>query len=247
MSKTGGSNPYSFAMAGRSSKYRGMRPWARKTRKYFRGKSSRYLNLSKGVPNGVSPLAKIKFAQQYEGVLSGAVADGANVFNANSCYDFDAALGGDQPPFFDSVCNSAAYNTYRVLSLDAKVTFVNTAAVPVRVAMYLSDLNTDMSLISAYELQNSKLCASTVLGPAGSKDQATLRKRFNLTSLFGKKVLTEEKYSASYNANPSDLFYLFVIVQSLDATTNVNCVYSIDCTQHTILEDLAVSANHLSN
>lgn len=212
-----------------------------------RRKTGKVLNLSLGVPNGIAPLAKIKFANQYEGTLA-TTADDIDTFNANSAYDFKAALGGEQPPNYDILLNTDAWIRYRVMKLDTKTTFVNLGSVPIRVAIYLSDHAVDMSNLGSYELQSSDRCKSTILTPSGgSKDAVTLRQNYDFVKLYGEKLITEQNYKGAYNGNPSDVIYFYVVAQSLDGTTAVNVSYSLDAVQHTVLEDQSTSMNHYAN
>lgn len=219
-----------------TTRRKGKKP-ARKSPK----KKSTTVNFSTGVPHGLGNRGFIKFASQTEGNLGGGtLIDAAQYFNGNSAYDPLGAGGTEQPPGYDCLLTSTGpYLRYRVLSGTFKTSFVNLGAYPTRVAMYVSDAQTDMSLITAYNLANSDKVASVILTPSGgSRDMVTIKRSWNFVKMFKKKVVTDNDYQAGYNANPADLIYIYIIAQTLDGSNYANVQYAYECVQNTMIEDI---------
>lgn len=213
-------------------------------------KTHSIINLTRGEAHGLPQQAKITFAMQHEANLAaGAATDAVNTYNLNSPYDCLSGLGSAQPPFYDSVLSATGpYLRYRVSKASAKVRFFNLAATPVRVFMYLADAAVDMSLITAYALNNNKNLIQVTLSPkGGDKDSIQLSRMFDFVKLFGKKVITDNDYQGSYTANPQDLIYLYIGAQSLAGATDCNVSYSVDIRQYTRLEDTQVQAAMTEN
>lgn len=208
------------------------------------------LNLSAGQPHGLAPLAKIKWSYESSQTLGDGTttANASYQFTANSAYDFYAASGTNQPPWYDTFCNGTTWIRNRVLGLNTDFTFINLGTAATRVAVYVTDSSVDMKSLSTYQLNNDKMVKSAILSPAGgSKDTVRFRKYFSFTKLIGKKILYEDSYKHGYNADPSDKIYLYIVAQTLDGSNTCEVMCEQSTIQTARLEDLNPGANHIEN
>lgn len=221
----------------------------RKRRTRRKKRSTDIVNLSIGQRSGVAPQGKIKFSYEASQTLgSGAAADAVAQYYANSAYDFYGANGANQPPWYDCFVNATTWIRNRVVGINTDFTFVNLAAKATRVAVYISDAALDMGTLATYQLNNDKMVHSEILTPSGgNRDSVRIRKYFSFSKLFGKKVLTDDNYKHAYNANPSDLIYLYALAQTLDGTATTNVICEVSAIQYCRLEDQSTAVNHTEN
>lgn len=223
------------------------RKYARK-RKYTR-KPMRVQNsvlLSVGGP-GLPQHASIKWALESQATLgAGAAAAGYTQFQANTAYDFYGSGGNEQPPTYDLFQNANAWLRHRILGIKTKFSFINLGTKATRVGIYVSDQVLDMSSLTAYQMQNDRILASTILTPSGgSRDMATLSRYWSFPKLFGKKVNTDDEYKCPYNSvSGLDIIYLYVFAQTIDASAVCNVIYTQNTTQYARLEELSPVQNH---
>lgn len=163
------------------------------------------------------------------------------VYRCNSCFDPDVTNAGHQPYLFDQFCAAAGpYANYTVTGFRATLEgchltdaddnygatvvagFSTTSSAPPRAASVGNNL--------AQLVENpgwKAMLLNAASGPRKMAFQATTSKYFGVPD---KSVLSEDSYSAAYNANPTDQYYFQVGVCSTDLTQScyINLMYNIE-------------------
>lgn len=172
-----------------------------------------------------SRIPKYPFMRDYYCTLkysqSGVLAATAGIptlatFRANSLNDPDAAIGGHQPRFFDTLCGpdlgSAPYGKYRVFSTKVSVVFMNNNAGTTTIGYVGIHTRTDDSTAittDAYipELPNTKYRMINV--STGMSNFLRMRKSVSIKKLLGIRDMKDsEETAAEYNTNPANMVYI---------------------------------------
>lgn len=198
-------------------------PYARKKRVYKRrpkrptykkkGKKTSFANRAwRGSASTSLPLGQIrKVIQQY--ISNGASVNpgvgglaSAQVWRANSLYDFDLTGVGSQPTGFDELMTM--YDRYTVIGVKLQVTFMNMSASNCcRVGCSLLESPTALTDPRQYiENGSTKFMDLSPLG--SSKDRCTLTQSVSIKKFFNSKSMTsDDQLSGSSASNPSKVCY----------------------------------------
>lgn len=180
----------------------------------------RNVAIGRGFPSKVKMVHK--YVVTYPVTGSGGVMNSFNL-KANGMYDPEPAVGGHQPLYFDTM--TEIYNHFTVIGSRAKVKVVaaaDTVAPPFKVALFLNDntVVTPTSVDGVIEQTNSKWVQ---LGPDNM--QATLTKSFSAKRQFGKVNTSQDGYRGNSGADPTELSYFTVALQSTDTATGAFSAY----------------------
>lgn len=172
-------------------------------------------------------------------------------FQANSLFDFDATGTGHQPRLYDQHCTSTGpYVVYRVLGIRIRVTLAPTwSAGATPPAQTPTLLVAGFSLGAAPTAPSGSIASNIwgnteIAGWSGCLVPLTGAKsiEFNRTmaSIFGvpeQHIKGEDNYQGSYNANPANICYFYVQIQSGDVATSQNVALLVDAEFDVQFED----------
>jgi len=150
----------------------------------------------------------------------------------NSLYDPDGSGTGHQPRGFDQWCASAGpYNRYRVLAVRIALQVTqdsDTAGQPGQLVAGFSDLSTlptvpsgsgSVNCAGQSELRGWKSC---VVNPFAEPARMEFAARVcDIEGVTESSVLSEDNYSAAYNANPVDVAWFSMQALTLGSSTGV--------------------------
>lgn len=156
------------------------------------------------------------------------------VYRANSLFDPEYAMGGNQPRYYDQL--SAIYNKYLVLSCKAKVEFSNqSTTVPCTVALMYSD--SDPSALTMDDIIENRYSKYTTIGTASGTGNKRLSYYMPMKSLLGQNSLNPDPYLyTSVGSNPVDEVYFMVSGQSVDASSQCNVYAIIELTYYCLFK-----------
>lgn len=153
------------------------------------------------------------------------------VYRGNGPYDPEESVGGGQPRYFDQMM--ALYANYVVFSSSITVRVINMDAVPLRVGVIPSYINTDFTSINAV----SEMPGGTIrlVGPSTGKEH-TVIKRYAKTNqiLTYKNVIDEVSLSGNSAGNPDKQWFWHVVLENIDAG-DLNAQVEIEIKYYTLL------------
>lgn len=196
-----------------------------KRRNYRRRRRAKNSNFNKRTGSGVgkmNPLPmKWRFQTRYmENNLIIDPTAGANkehIMRLNSLYDPDYTYTGHQPLGYDQL--SPLYTKYTVIGCRARVTLTNEGHAPAN--FYLFPSATGVSMVG--DAQLSTMCERGMarwcqLAPAGTGGcTKTLTLNWSARKWFGKSPFADDGCSALTSNNPSNIAWLHISVQPLNA------------------------------
>lgn len=142
----------------------------------------------------------------------------------NSLFDPNSTGGGHQPKGFDQL--AALYTRYRVYRVHFRVQFTSTIAMPTICGVALTNSATSFSDIGA--------CFESPYGQTVTVNQyqiKELRGTVSLPQLNGKTHVAyaaDDTTQALVTADPSEVLNIHVVVETIDATTNLGCYSFIE-------------------
>lgn len=194
---------------------RRFRPTAYRAKRvsYWRGRRQRWVRKNGNFINRTSQLAKLKYAYGYDLDASGTVfAD--QVFNMNSLYDPQYALGGGQPSGLPELV--PLWQRYKVSACKVTARWVNTGTQPVRVGFYACDdsyVTPNTSKLLASRLLEMSAVTKVILpSNFGDTNTATMSRFYRMKSIMGSFRMSDDNVSAALAANPQHLAHVHCVV-----------------------------------
>lgn len=146
-------------------------------------------------------------------------------YNINSLFDPDRTGTGHQPMYFDQLC-PGVYNRYRVRAFSYKVTISN-CNTPIKFQLHFQNNNNSNDYEDLGEMIGTRQIIVNSMS-AGGKCIGTLKGYTTLRRLLGQGT-NDDRDQAVYNASPSNVAILGLLLTSLDGATNMSAV-NIDIT-----------------
>lgn len=207
----------------RRPKQYGQRKYAGYRRRvYNRRKNPIYKNFYKPYM-----FTKLRYVEDHLSMDSATGALTTHVFSANSLYDPDFTGVGHQPFQYDQLCGAAPapYYKYTVTGVKASVTVKSDGDNPGNFVLTAYAVGSPSSIGLAAE---QGLGISKYLGAHDSgRGIIRLSKYWSIGQLYGvsrKTVLSEDKFSAIYNADPVNIPRVLLMWQG-DTTAAHNAIY----------------------
>lgn len=162
-----------------------------------------------------------------------------DVFNANSMYDPEEALGGGQPMGFDQFCGAnAPFNRYKVVASKITVNVHNTNDTmrTIRVSV-LPTLDNTMTQASFIVLQSMPNCKQIVM--ENQHDTRNKVTNYMSTKRIWAQPLGDGNFAALYNSNPGYRWYWQVVIDGSTQAVEQNIKYDIEITYYCQLTQTA--------
>jgi hypothetical protein len=168
-------------------------------------------------------------------IISGASPQVVKRWNPNSAYTPETGGGSASTPGYADLAQ--LYGYYRVAGYSYEVTISNLEAFGV--VVYCINSNADPTTSVNSTIASNPKCQSCSLSPKGGFDRHVFRGRFTIASIVGSpSVKWDDLYSALINANPADVTWLGVGVQSIGGSNLTNGVCcEVKLLQYTIFYD----------
>ncbi len=185
----------------------------------------------------------LKYSEQY--TQTGSSSPTAQKMNCNSPFDPNGTGIGHQPSFYDAY--QVAYGRYYVEEFAMEVEFVNNSStVPVYCCLAYSD--TDISGATLETMVEGKYAKLKTLAPltAGKgtfKMSLPWMKSSKLMGSFNGES-DDNMYSIT-TANPADIAWGMIKLQSVDGTTSVNVTFRVVLLQRIAFKDLTPTQSSL--
>lgn len=148
-----------------------------------------------------------------------------NVYRGNSPYDPDFSLGGTTATGYSQFCGgNGPYLNYCCFGSKIIVNFMRTDTGTGPIEMFLlPSVLTTVSSTSSTQLRPQKYCKFRfVTNYQNSKSSTTIGHYFTTSKMYGRKsILSEDDFSAQYNANPVNEWFWNIVVQDPALTTTV--------------------------
>lgn len=202
-------------------------PYKRRARRPYR-KKKRFVKRKRAVKRYASPNFarmttpfpyKLKTKLKYhvsENFAPTAISYAHN-FNANSLYDPDRTGTGHQPMYYDQLC-PGIYNRYRVTGFAYNITVSNTNT-PVKAQAHFQNNNHSADYEDLGEMIGIKQTIINAM-TAGGKCIGRLKGYTTCSRILGQGT-NDDRDQAVYNASPSNVLVLGLLVNALDGSTNI--------------------------
>ncbi len=197
--------------------------------------SGAFASFTRASPFPEKMSVKLGYTSLYVGLSTGAT-DGllgtSRTFNLNGLYDPDLTGTGHQPRGFDQI--TALYQQYRVKRIDIKVTFTDPSVDGIIVCAQIRSYNST-SVFSANSFDTVAERQGvwySILNNTGSQT-AILNSSVPISAVEGlsdAQLLTDSRYAAFYNANPTNTPYLDIACARSDGTGTCNVL--VELTYH---------------
>lgn len=210
----------------------------RNRRKYKRGRYYKIYNpLRNRVPYGASPVAKKLIVRlKYSDVIEWdptTLATQTQLFNMNSAYDPDETGVGHQPYGFDQLAGLFAH--YRVYKLSWHIQFAPSND---RLVVCVVPVNGSISPTTVASAGELPLAVTKVLGYGGGVPTKFNGKQSlpRLTGATSIQYKTDDRYSSTINASPTEVMRLNILVFNPTAAT-IETTMSVTLIYHTEFYD----------
>jgi hypothetical protein len=168
-------------------------------------------------------------------IISGASPSVVKRWNPNSAYTPETGGGSGATPGYADLAQ--LYGYYRVAGYSYEVTISNLEAFGV--VVYCVNSNADPTTSVNSTIASNPKCQSSSLSPKGGFDRHVFRGRFTIESIVGSPAVKwDDLYAALINANPADVTWLGIGVQSIGGANLTNGVCcEVKILQYTIFYD----------
>lgn len=185
----------------------------------------------RGIMTMTSPLGMLGMPDRLRVVLpysqlnlySGSALPSAQVFRVNSAFDPDFSGTGHQPSYFDKI--SAVYGRYYVAGFSLEVHISQQAAATQATEWVVCYSDQNISANTVEELTEAKYQMSGILGlPTGAGAVAKVfMPEMTTQKLMGQPITEpDDNMYADVGANPNDVAWGIIKLQTVDATANVS-------------------------
>jgi len=178
--------------------------------------------------------------QKYCGMftLSSSSIVGLQTFRVNSLYDPDFTSGGHQPYGFSVLCGATSsgaatqpYHSYTVFGLSYKISV--TAGHYIIAAIGISDVTAAWSGSTADRIIEQP--GTIWKNRSNNTLPAVFTGYLDVARLFGvsrTKLFSDDQYSAIYNQNPAQCWYLNIATQDSDLATSTTAEVAVELIYH---------------
>lgn len=149
----------------------------------------------------------------------------AHNWNANSLYDPDRSGVGHQPLYYDQLC-PAIYNRYRVKGFAYRAV-ISGANTPLKIQFHFQNNNHSADYEDLGEAIGTKQTIVNAMA-SGGKCISYMKGYCSLKRLLGQST-NDDRDQAVYNASPSNVALLGMLLTSLDGATNISA-FNLDIT-----------------
>lgn len=179
---------------------------------------------------------EVVYAQQIT-LTSVAGAPATHTYCLNGLYDPDITTTGGQPRYFDTLCganNTAApYNKYVVKAARAKVIAFDqgpdSAGVPTMIGLTSCPSSTTAPNSIGELMQRNDTNYGYLGHYYGGKPFAQVTRTTDIAATLGVKDLEDNgNVQAQYNANPSNLVYLYVVAAPMNQSSEPTIVLQVE-------------------
>lgn len=199
-------------------KYRKKRYTGRRKKKFSNNTVARLAS-----PFPYKLITKLKYHENVN--FAPAALNYAYNYNMNSLYDPDRTGTGHQPMYYDQLCPTV-YNRYRVTGFSYKFVISN-ANTPLKIQTHFQNNNHSTDIEDLGEMVGVKQTIVNAMS-AGGKCIGYLSGYSRLSKILGQGT-NDDRDQAVYNASPTNVLILGLIVTSLDGATNIT-TFNLDLT-----------------
>jgi len=173
---------------------------------------------------------RLKYAETVQ-MNSGSAHYYTYAYRGNSLFDPNYTGAGHQPMYFDQY--SAIYNRYRVMGCAIKINAINVSNSAAAYLIIQSGTDTSLPTDVTQLLEQSRAHITRTIPvasryPVAIKSYVSTRKACGLN----KKQIFDEDFSALVTANPAQLWYHNIMVQSVDGLTYPNVQLMVTLTYY---------------
>ena len=208
-----------------------------RTNKVRKNKKNRKLPISRGFP--VNQVVKLAYEDLI--TLSPGTARSQYTFRGNSLFDPDYTGTGHQPRYFDQYAE--VYSKYKVLSSSIVVELINGGGAAGVIFCVIP--NTDILTFTSWPLVAEMPMAKTSpIVPVASRYPFRLNHSTTTERVCGLRPgqVNDEDWSATTGANPLQVWYWNVCIESVDTTTNLAVSFRVSLIFDAVLYERLESA-----
>jgi len=153
-------------------------------------------------------------------------------FRGNSCYDPDAAVGGNVAYGFNNYCyvdqvtgsSTGLYNQYRVRASSVTVSFINAGTVPCYFIVLPDEVSYNAATVLPQNITGRRFAKYQFVGGSAGAQKSVIRSYNSTKRVLGltKAQSDMDTYAALYNTNPTNQWYWNIGFYSADAATALN-------------------------
>lgn len=171
-------------------------------------------------------ICKLRYMQRIT-LSPAAGAFATNIFRGNSCYDPDQTGTGGQPLGYDEL--SALYQKVEVNGSKIKIKAISTGSTN-------ATSQHDIAIIPTLEapswsaIEDGKANPYAVYAMMGNSNTRpiTLSKYLSTKKIFGEVNPNDDNFSHNTAANPTNVWYWYVLAQPIDRTSNTTVIVDVE-------------------
>lgn len=158
-------------------------------------------------------------------------------FALNGLYDPNITGTGHQPMYFDQI--TGLYNHYNVVGTKMTIRVLPDDAntTPTKVVLWQNDNNGVAGASTIDSLAESQVNRSGIIGSGAANEPLELTIFWSAKKTFGGDVLSNTNLIGNAGANPGELSYGCISVQSMDGATVVSVFVSVKLEYITVWDE----------